>query len=143
MTWISDTILASYLDEALPVEQMIEIEARLREEPGLRDRLAGIIEGQDYPLHQLGAIWRRHRLSCPDREEWSQFLLGVLPQEAVDYFRFHLEEMRCGYCAANLDDLRSAQQATQELDQAVQQRRRRIFETSAGRVNRDRESPKL
>ncbi len=138
MTWISDMILASYLDEALPVEQMIEIEARLREEPGLRDRLAGIIEGQDYRLHQLGAIWRRHRLSCPDREEWSQFLLGVLPQEAVDYFRFHLEEMCCGYCSANLDDLRSAQQATQELDQAVQQRRRRIFETSAGRVNRDR-----
>lgn len=138
MTWISDTILASYLDEALPVEQMIEIEVRLRNEPSLRDRLAAVIDGQDDQLHQLGAIWRRHRLSCPDREEWSQFLLGVLPQDAVDYFQFHLDEIRCGYCAANLDDLRSAQQATQELAQAVQLRRQRIFETSAGRLKRDR-----
>ena len=138
MTRLSDAVLASYLAEALPVEQMVEIEARLREEPELRERLVAIIEGQEDQLHHLGAIWRRHRLSCPDRDEWSQFLLGVLPRDAVAYLQFHLDEIRCGYCAANLADLRAAQQATQELDQAVQQRRQRIFETSAGHLKRDR-----
>lgn len=138
MSWLSDAVLTSYLAEALPVEQMVEIEARLREETELRDRLVAIIEGQDQPLHHLGAIWRRHRLSCPDREEWSQFLLGVLPEDAAAYLQFHLDEIRCGYCEANVADLRAAQQATREQYQAVQQRRRRIFETSAGHLKRDR-----
>lgn len=73
----TDAQLSAYLDEALPVEQLAEIEQRLREDAELRQRLAAVIGRQDAGLHSIGVIWRRNRLSCPSREELGQYLLGA------------------------------------------------------------------
>jgi len=142
VTWPSDEVLSAYLEEALPVDQLANIERQLRVDADLRKRLAIVIGRQDAGLHSIGVIWRRNRLSCPSRDELGQYLLGVLDTGPTDYIRFHLEEVGCRYCAANHDDLRSAgplAQQTQLTEGAEQPaaRRRRYFETSAGHLKRN------
>lgn len=121
--------LEAYLDEALPAEAMARVEESLRADAGLLAQLAAINARRDAGVHSLGAIWRRHRLSCPTREQLGSFLLTTLPQAQQDYIAFHLEQVGCRACQANLDDLKT-QQA--ESPAAAQQRRRKYFESSAG-----------
>jgi len=130
---LSDAVLSVYLEESLPVDQLSEIERRLREDDGLRQRLIGVIRDQELGIHHVGAIWRRHRLSCPDREDWGRYLLGVLDPETERYHRFHLDQVGCRYCAANFEDLREAQRS-QQTDDSSRRRRQRYFATSAGRL---------
>lgn len=126
----SNAELESYLDEILPVERMSALEEALRNDEGLRDRLIAINGRRDAGVHSLGEIWRRRRLSCPSREHLGSYLLGVLPDDAADYVRFHVEAIECRSCAANVEDLRS-QQSAAEAGQA-NQRRHRYFQSSAG-----------
>ncbi|MGV3486797.1 MAG: hypothetical protein ACO1RT_20445 [Planctomycetaceae bacterium] len=134
----SDAQLSAFLEEALPAEQLAEIEKRLREDASLRQRLAAVIGREDAGLHSVGVIWRRRRLSCPDRSELSQYLLGVLEEEPAAYVRFHIDQVGCRYCAANLEDLRQAQAAASNEAAEPKRRRHRYFETSAGHLRRDK-----
>ena len=129
----SDNDLAAYLDEALPPERMAEIESTLRGDSALMSRLSGISQRRDAGQHALGEIWRRHRLSCPSREELGSFLLAAMSDTAADYVRFHVETVGCRVCQANLADLR-AQQA--ENDRTSDTRRRKYFQSSAGYLRR-------
>ena len=126
----SDADLEAYLDEILPVERMAALEKALRNEAGLRERLVAINGRRDAGVHSFGEIWRRRRLSCPSREQLGSYLLGVLPEGAADYVRFHLETIECRSCSANVDDLRSQQ--TDAVAGQADQRRRRYFQSSAG-----------
>jgi hypothetical protein len=125
----SSAELEAYLDEALPVEHMARLEQALRSDPNLVRQLAAINGRRDAGVHSVGEIWRRHRLSCATREQLGSFVLGVLPKEAADYLAFHLEVVGCRVCRANLTDLQK-QQA--ESGDAVQTRRRKYFQSSAG-----------
>jgi len=122
--------LEAYLDESLPVEQMAAIEEALRQDSSLQKQVAAINGRRDAGVHALGEIWRRHRLSCPPREQLGSFLLGVLPKGAADYIKFHTETIQCRYCAASLSDLRG-QQSAAEAD-VTERRRQKYFQTSAG-----------
>jgi len=130
----SNSELESFLDEALPAERMAAIEESLRASDELQQRVAAINGRRDAGLHSLGEIWRRHRLSCPSREQLGSYLLGVLADDAAEYLRFHLENVGCRYCAANLADLRDQQMAADA--KAVQQRRQRYFQSSVGHLRR-------
>jgi len=132
----TDAQLSAFLEEALPPEQLSAIEKRLRDDADLRQRLAIIIGREDAGLHSVGVIWRRRRLSCPDRDELSQFFLGVLDEEPASYIQFHIEQVGCRYCAANLDDLRQAQTTASQDGGEPSLRRQRYFETSAGHLRR-------
>ena len=121
--------LEAFLEEALTPGEMAEIETQLREHPELLQQLQSILGRRDAGVHSLGAIWRRHRISCPSRDLLGSYLLGVLDAEQQDYVRFHLEQVGCRYCTANLEDLRARQQETAE---ELQVRRRRYFQSSAG-----------
>ncbi len=127
--------LEAYLDEALPAEDMARIEKALRDEPKIAAQLAALNARRDAGLHSLGAIWRRHRLSCPSREQLGSYLLGTLSRETADYVEFHVQMVGCRFCRANLADLQT-QQA--EADEAVQSRRRKYFQSSAGYLRRRR-----
>ena len=131
---IRQSDLESYLDEALPPDQMARIELALRNDEELRKQLVMINGRRDAGVHSLGEIWRRHRLTCPTRQELGNYLLGVLPREQEDYLVFHLETIGCRYCRANLMDLEK-QQAEAHAD--VQARRRKYFQSSAGYLGRD------
>ncbi len=133
MTLLSDQMLAAYLDEALPVPQMVAIESALRDDAALRDRLVVLIGREDAGLHSIGVIWRRHRLSCPSRQTLGQHLLGILPPEQAAAVEFHLHEVGCRVCLANWDDLQSAS-GSPSSGQSETQRRQRFFQTSAGHL---------
>jgi len=126
----TDTELEAFLDEALPAERMAAIEDVLRHSGELQQRIVAINGRRDAGIHSLGDIWRRHRLSCPTREQLGSYLLGVLPGEVADYLRFHLETIACRYCTANIADLH-AQQSAADAD-AAYRRRHKFFLSSAG-----------
>ena len=86
---------------------------------------------RDAGIHSLGEIWRKHRLSCPTREQWGSYLLGTLEPEQANYFEFHVRVTGCRWCQANLEDLR-AQQA--DAPAAAQKRRQKYFQSSAGHL---------
>ncbi|MSR58993.1 MAG: hypothetical protein EXS05_15335 [Planctomycetaceae bacterium] len=126
----TDAELLGYLDEALPVERMVAIETQLRSSVGLRQRVAVVRGSRDSQGHTVSDIWRRGRLSCPNRRQLGSYLLGALPPEWTDYIEFHLQTVGCRYCLANLGDLQEASQPTE----AVAKRRQKFFQSSAGYV---------
>jgi hypothetical protein len=121
--------LNAYLDEALSDEASSRVEKALRDTPPLRRALSRLIAERERGEHSLGAIWRRHRLTCPTREDLGNLLLGVLDPEFADYIKFHLQSISCGYCQANLMDLQERQKETKAK---VQERRQKMFASSAG-----------
>lgn len=129
----SSSDLAAYLDEALPAAEMARIEEAVRSDAQLLSELAEIVQRRDQGLHSLGDVWRRHRLSCPPRQQLGAFLLDVLEPEAANYVMFHISEVGCRYCAANLDDLRREQH---KLDPERPKRHRKYFDSSAGYLRR-------
>ncbi len=131
---VSSSELEAFLDEALPAERMAAIEDALRGSDELRQRLTAINGRRDAGVHSLGEIWRRHRLSCPSREQLGSYLLGVLPRDAADYVKFHLETIECRYCAASLHDLKSQQSAAESEN--TQRRRQKYFQSSVGHLQK-------
>jgi hypothetical protein len=125
--------LHAYLDEALSDHETARIEKALRTSTSLRQVLRGLMLERDRGEHTVGAIWRRHRLSCPSREELGTYLLGVLDEGLQDYIRFHLETIGCSYCQANLTDL---QNRNREPPAQTQKRRKKLFQSSAGLLRR-------
>jgi hypothetical protein len=130
----SNSELEAFLDEALAVERMTVIEDALRANEELQKRLAAINGRRDAGVHSLGEIWRRRRLSCPSREHLGSYLLGVLPRDAADYVKFHLDVIECRFCAASLGDLR-AQQSAADAD-VVERRRQKYFQSSVGHLRK-------
>ncbi|MDZ7616117.1 MAG: hypothetical protein U1E05_03885 [Patescibacteria group bacterium] len=125
--------LDAYLDEALSPEEMVRMEQAVRTDAVLAKRLAAVVSLRDAGIHTIGGIWRQHRLSCPTREQLGSYLLDVLSDEWADFVRFHVDEVGCRFCRANLADLKRQQE---ESTDAVEVRRRRYFQTSAGHLRR-------
>ena len=96
----------------------------------LQRRLAEINGRRDAGVHSLGEIWRRHRLSCPTREQLGSYLLGVLPADAKEYLAFHLETIECRFCQASIADLKAQQLAAE--GELAERRRQKYFQSSAG-----------
>lgn len=128
----TDAQLIAFLDEELAPELSSRLEAALRDRPKLQQRLTQL-RGQNIAgLHTIGSIWRRHRLSCPDRTQLTRFLAGELSTNDSDYIRFHLGEIHCRVCNANYDDLK--QTLGDQHDSHA--RRGRLFESSAGHLRK-------
>jgi hypothetical protein len=131
MSRVTQSDLQAYLDEALPSEQMAAIEAELRKKPDLLKQLSAINARRDAGLHSVGEIWRRHRLSCPTREDLGSYLLGVLDKEQADYLEFHIKTIGCRLCEANTKDLERQQEETAET---AKTRRTKYFQSTAGHL---------
>jgi len=125
--------LEAFLDEALPTERMAAIEEALRHNEDLQKQVAAINGRRDAGVHSLGEIWRRHRLSCPSREQLGSYLLGVLPRGLQGYVKFHLETIECRYCSASVEDLQSQQS---ETGNQTQERRHKYFQSSVGHLRK-------
>jgi hypothetical protein len=130
---LSQSELEAYLDEGLPMEAMARVERALRDDPKLAGQLVAINARRDAGVHSLGEIWRRHRLSCPSREQLGSFLLGVLADDVAGYVKFHLEVAGCRTCHANFEDLKTRQT---DAPATVESRRKRYFQSSAGHLKR-------
>ena len=131
----SNAELEAYLDESLSADRLASVEEALRDEPRLVDQLATLAGKRDAGVHSLGAIWRRHRLACPTREQLGSFLLGVLEPQHAEYLQFHLDIVGCRYCNASVEDLRQQHAAASSKDSEV--RRNKYFQSSAGYLSVD------
>ncbi len=131
----SDQQLQAFLDEALQPELMAQIEVQMRSDTELMNRLMSILGQREAGVHGLGEIWRRHRLSCPTRQQLGGFLLGTLDEGWQQYIQFHLEQVSCRLCQANVQDLKAESEQLQAS--AVQSRRRKYFQSSAGYLSKD------
>ncbi|MEK6238381.1 MAG: hypothetical protein N2C14_26995 [Planctomycetales bacterium] len=125
----TDADLEHFLEEALPAEETARMENDLRNDPELANRLAAASARRDAGAHSIGGVWRRRRLTCPDRQELGAFLLGVMEPGLAEYLEFHLDVIGCRACQANLDDLRDKQAETADV---AQTRRRKYFHSSSG-----------
>ena len=121
--------LECYLDEALSPEEMARVETALRDDQTLAQQLVMIHRHRDAGLHTLGEIWRRHRISCLSRQELGNYVLGVLDESHASYVTFHVEQLGCRLCSANLQDMQRQQQAGPA---EANQRRHKYFHSSAG-----------
>lgn len=120
--------LEAYLDEALPPDEMAEVEEQLRNNPEMGHRLVAIHGRRDAGVHTLGEIWRRHRLTCPSREQLTLYLDGKLEQEVSEHVRFHLEEIHCRLCVASFEDVKISRDDNSD---EVVSRRQRILDRSS------------
>ncbi len=124
---IDEVALRDYLADALPPGESARVEKALRDSAELRARLEDVRRNRaDAQLHSLGAIWRRGRLTCPDRQQLGSLLLDVLDPDLTEYVQFHLEVIECAYCRANLADLK----AQSEAAGASRSRQHRILQSS-------------
>ncbi len=128
-TYISDEDLLAYREERLRVEELARVERALRESAELRERLARLVQEEDKGWYSVGAVWRAHRISCPDRDTLAAYCCAALPRDETDYIRFHIEVVGCRLCEAELKDIERRQRAQEEQARA-QPRRKRFFESS-------------
>lgn len=131
----SDAVWLAFIDEALPAARSSELEAALRDDPAMRAELDAVRGRQAAGIHAIGAIWRRRNLSCPDREDLGAYVMGVLPDDQTEFIRTHIEIVGCRLCAANLDDLKTAESSVTPADEVLG-RRTRYFQTSIGRLKK-------
>jgi hypothetical protein len=127
MTFSTET-LRLFLHDELPERELAEIEQTLRSDPAVRAALEAIREQEDRGEHSVGAIWKREHLTCPSRDHLGAYLLQAIDDDHADYITFHLQEIACGFCSANLEDLKlKLQKAT---DTTSKRRRRRIADST-------------
>jgi hypothetical protein len=129
MTEITRETLRAFVDDALTESETARVEQELRASEPLRKQLQHVIQERERGDHTIGAIWRRARLTCPSREQLGSYVLQVLDPGLQDYIEFHVRTVACAFCQANLTDLQTRQK---EAQSQVQERRRRIFASSAG-----------
>jgi hypothetical protein len=123
--------LEAFLEGSLSPEETAAIEKQMRDDQEMLNQLAAVNGRKNAGLHSLGAIWRRHRIGCPTREQLGSFLLGTLEESMLEYVHFHIERVGCSFCQANLDDMR---QRHVEATESRTSRQRKYFDSSAGYV---------
>ncbi len=96
-TSYSDQQLQAFLDEALPAETMAQIEVQMRSDTQLMARLMSILGQREAGVHGLGEIWRRHRLSCPTRQQLGGYVLGTLDEGWQQYICFTSSKLVAAY----------------------------------------------
>jgi hypothetical protein len=135
----SEEDLEAYLDESLSLERAVELEGVIRnpahpDQRELLDRLQLLIVSRDSGTHAIGEIWRRHRLSCPSREDLGRYLLEAMSDEEATFIKMHIEVVACEVCRSNLDDLIYA--ANQSNQSSTNMRRNKYFQSSVGRLRK-------
>lgn len=127
--------LIGYLEEALPDDVMVRVEEQLRTNAAWRAALVELRDAVDLGEHSIATIWRRHRLTCPSREDLGAYLIGAALPEGGDYIRFHLEVVGCRLCQANVLDLEGSKlPSAGATEGSLGGRRRRFFESSVGYI---------
>jgi hypothetical protein len=139
MPYYSDEELVAYLDESLSLEKAAELEKLLRnpehvDHQDLLNRVQQLMLSRDSGTHTIGEIWRRHRLSCPTREDLGRYILEAMSEAESLFIKIHIEVIECEVCRSNLDDLLHLSSQSQQA--AIKDRRNRYFQSSVGRLRK-------
>lgn len=78
----------------------------------LSDHLRRYVDDQENDLSStplatdlLSQVWQNQRPSCPKRSTLGKYTLGILPDDWTSFVAFHVEQLGCTFCQANLDEL--------------------------------------
>ena len=92
----------------------------------------GASQTPDPPDALLTEVWEDHRPSCPKRSTIGGYHLGTLDAGWQGYAEFHLNQLGCRFCLANLDDLKQSE------DRAHLERlRQRVLQSTVGFLKKD------
>lgn len=83
----------------------------------------------------VSTLWREERLSCPHRDLLQSYADGELPAAQLDYLRFHLEQVSCAACRAELAALGAPpprESGDSELESEIRERLLRSTRTFLG-----------
>ena len=78
----------------------------------------------------LTQVWESRRPTCPKRSTLGRYLLNTLEPDWRDYVKFHVDQLGCRFCQANLEDL---QRQDAEEPRVL---RDRIFHSTIGFLSR-------
>ncbi len=81
----------------------------------------------------VAGVWREEGISCLKRSTLGRYLLGALDDDWSTYVEFHADVAGCDRCLANLDDLRTEDEAGPA---GREQLRERCFASSVGFLSR-------
>lgn len=93
---------------------------RLRQLAAVRESGSDLLAGLEAAADSDGRVmdvdvrevWRERRVSCPSRFWLARLIAGTLEEGPLSYIRFHVDEMACPWCQANLDDLAERERAS-------------------------------
>jgi RNA polymerase sigma factor (sigma-70 family) len=80
--------------------------------------LTSAVDGREGLDIDVQRVWRAGRVACPARHWIARRIAGTLPEGPAEFLAFHLDEMRCEWCLANLDDL-SGLESSGELEEMM------------------------
>ncbi len=80
--------------------------------------LTAAVDGREGLDIDVQRVWREGRVSCPARHWIARRIASTLPEGPASFLTFHLDEMRCDWCRANLDDLAGLESAS-ELESVI------------------------
>jgi hypothetical protein len=104
---ITPELVREFLREALPPDKMAAVERAARSDSKIANLIAAERELMSRGDHSLGSMWQEHQLSCPTREQLGGFLMEAGDPDYLEYVSFHVTVIECGFCQANLEDLKS------------------------------------
>jgi RNA polymerase sigma-70 factor, ECF subfamily len=84
-------------------------------------------DSSDLPDALLTEVWEDHRPSCPKRSTIGGYHLGTLDTAWQGFIDFHLNQLGCRFCLANLDDLKQSEDRA-HLDRL----RQRVLQSTVG-----------
>lgn len=91
---------------------------------------------EDELLFTVASVWREERISCPHPDVLRAYEMDSLPEGAAAFVKFHLEESRCPYCNATLEDLRAADEDRD--DERLEDLRDRLMRSTIAALRRTR-----
>jgi len=94
---------------------------------GVSSESADAPDAPDPPDALLTEVWEDHRPSCPKRSTLGAYHLGTLEPAWHGYADFHLNNLGCRFCLANLDDLKQSEDRA-DLDRL----RQRVLQSTVG-----------
>lgn len=99
--------LLSYVEGSLSPEQSDAVQSHV-ESCDLCGRFHGEVEGEIKSLSMsISLVWTEEGISCPHRDILKAYLAKSLSGGEADYVEFHLTEIACQFCNANLEDIRA------------------------------------
>jgi RNA polymerase sigma factor (sigma-70 family) len=96
------------------------------------EELGGDADSGEISDSMLTQVWESLRPSCLKRSTIGAWRLGTLDAEWHAYVGFHLEELGCRFCVANLEDIERTEAAAGERDLS----RERLMQSTVGFLSR-------
>jgi len=84
----------------------------------------------------VATVWRDARISCPHPHLLQSWLQGGLSGGALEFLDFHLQDSKCPYCNAVVDDLKARE--NQARSPVLEDMRDRLLRSTVAALRKTR-----